>query len=354
MVSFLTFYGLQFAIWFDVHSSSFAAAFLMWFIYFLDQKKSRAAILFFLLAVTSKENIALYTLTISLLYLIRRRTKLVLFFTISSILYLLFIYLVYFPHIVNVNYLYANREGLLSNLNPIYLFNTKEKLITIFYSFLSFGFLPILNPLTLPLIFAHFTTFFVIASDLPGAQGLFGHYRVTLDPLFTWATVITISTFKFFNKRYVAVYLIFCALFVQYTLHLPLSYLSKGWFWFENPAVLSINKLITYLPANASVASQNNITPHISHRDKIYTLYPTTKTFVSNSPCGVTVCKWLTWYAYPDFVIVETSNSWDIRHLLANRSDYVEGLKNIEKAGVLTKVRQVGNAVLYKVNVSPR
>jgi hypothetical protein len=70
---------------------------------------------------------------------------------------------------VNVTYQYQNQAGLLSNLNPLYLFNTQEKLVTLFYSFASVGFLPLLNPLTLILIFTHFTTFFVIASDLPGA-----------------------------------------------------------------------------------------------------------------------------------------------------------------------------------------
>lgn len=354
LINYLMFFGLQFAVWFDVHSTNFAAAFLAWFIYFVDQKKSKLSLLFFLLAITSKENIALYTFVIALLYLIRRKSKLLMFFAIFSILYLLFIFYVFFPHIVQTRYLYQNTGGLLSNLNPLYLFNSQEKLMTIFYSFLSFGFLPILNPLTLVLVFTHFATFFVLASDLPGAQGLFGHYRVTLDPLLSWATIATIGTFKFFNKKYVAIYIFSCAFFVQYSLHLPLSYLTKQWFWTEAPAVSNINNLInTYLPENASVVSQNNITPHISHRDKIYTLYPVKMNFTNNSPCGRAECNWFHWFANPEFLIIDTSSNWDIRHLLANRDDYVEGIINLEKMGVIKKYEHIGNATLYKVLKDP-
>lgn len=354
MLSYLTFYGLQNAVWFDVHSSNFAAAFLMWFLYFYDQKKTKSAVLFFILAITAKENVALYTLAVSFLYLIRRRSKLTVFFATASAAYLFFIYFIYFPHIINLPYLYSNKSGILSNLNPYYLINTREKIMTIFYSFASFGFLPLLNPLTLPLIFAHFTTFFVIASDLPGAQGLYGHYRVTLAPLFIWSTIVTIGTFRFLNNKYVASYLIFCALLLQYVLHLPLSYLSKEWFWQKPASETHINALIdNFLPPGASVVSQNNITPHISHRDKIYTLYYNLKDFPSNSPCANPKCDWFSWFSNPEFLIVDTSNNWDARHLLIDRPLFLKALINMENAHVILLYKQVGTARLYKVLRSP-
>lgn len=347
--SYLIFYGLQFAVWFDVHSSGFGAAFLIWFMYFLDKKRKWWSLLFFFLTITSKENMALYTLVVALLYLIRRREKIVLFFGGFSVAYLLFIFYVFFPHIMHTTYIYQNKDGLLSNINPYFLFNTSEKLTTLFYSFLSVGFIPIFNPLTLPLIMTHFATFFVIASDLPGAQGLFGHYRVTLGPLLFWSTIMTIATFKILNKRYVAIYIIACACIVQYSLHLPLSYLSKSWFWTTPPAAISINNVIRkYLPESVSVASQNNITPHLSHRDQIYTLYPSKKSFKSNSPCGKESCNWLSWYDHPDFVIVDTSKEWDIRHLLADRPIFLDALSNVEKAGVLKRYKTEGTTILFK------
>ncbi len=350
LFSYLMFYGVQNAVWFDVHSTSFASAFIAWFIYFLDIKKLRMATIFFLLAITSKENVAIYTFVISLLYLLRRRDKYLILLALGSLSYLLFIFLIYFPYVVNVTYQYQNQAGLLSNLNPLYLFNTQEKLVTLFYSFASVGFLPLLNPLTLILIFTHFTTFFVIASDLPGAQGLYGHYRVTLAPLFAWSTITTIATFKIFNKKAVAVYLVVCAIAVQYSLHLPLSYLTKEWFWYENPAVKNINYIIrNYLPKDASVVSQNNITPHLSHRDKLYTLYPSKQTFEKNSPCGEHLCDWFTWHANPEYLIVDLSHNWDARHLLINNAPFKKGIENLEREGVIKLYKSQGNTKLYKV-----
>lgn len=271
-----------------------------------------------------------------------------------SLVYSVFIFFIYFPYIIHFPYLYANKDGLLSNLNPLSFFNTTEKLVTLFYTFFSFGFLPILTPLAFIPAAADLATYFMIGSDLPGAQGLYMHYRITLAPLLAWATILTLSKYKFLRSNYVAIYLIFCTLLVQYTLHLPLSYLSKEWFWKESKSVKNIQDVIReYLPENASVAAQNNIVPHISHRDKIYSVYPTKKHFDKNSPCGKPDCNWMVWYDSPEFLLVDTSNDWDIRHLLANHEDFVDGLKNLEKESVITKNKDENTTRLYRVNKKP-
>ena len=89
--SYLLFYGMQFAAWFDVHSAGFGAAFLMWFLYFLDRKKRWWSLLFFFLTITSKENMALYTFVVAIIYMIRRREKIVFcwFFNYISTIYFL-------------------------------------------------------------------------------------------------------------------------------------------------------------------------------------------------------------------------------------------------------------------------
>lgn len=183
LISYLSFYGVQFALWTDVHSISFAASFLMGFIYFCDTKRVTPAIVFFLLAITAKENVGLLTCIIAFLFFINNRTKLLGFFMIASTIYVLFIFYIYFPHIIHTKYLYQNSGGLLSNLNPVSFINSKEKIQVIWYSLLSFGFLPLLNPLYLLPSIADLFTYFVVASQLSGAQGLFGQYRVTLSPL---------------------------------------------------------------------------------------------------------------------------------------------------------------------------
>jgi len=353
--AYLGFYGVQSAIWFDVHSASFAAAFLMWFIYFLEIKKKIPSIIFFFLAITAKENIALLTFLTSFVFFVKQRTKLLAFFMAASIAYLLFIFFIFFPQIMHVKYLYAAQNGTINSLNPLDLFKSSENLQVYLYSLLSFGFLPLLSPLSLLPALGDLATYFMFGSNLPAAQGLFGHYRITLTPFLIWSVILGIGRFKKLNKWYIGLYLIISTMLVQYVLHLPLSYLTKQWLWTQPQAVKSINLVINNdLPKNASVVSQNNITPHIAHRDKIYTLYPEQDSFTKNSPCGQKTCDWFRWFGNPQFLIVDISHDWDARHFLIDWSPYVKGLENLEKAGVIKKYKQVGTTILYKTTMNPR
>ncbi len=354
IVLYLIFYGAQNALWTDVHSNEFATGFLIWFIYFLESKRKKLSILFFFLAITAKENIGLYTFLIAGIFYLKNKSRLMLFFMAASVLYVAFIFFIFFPEIMHVSYLYANKGGMLSNINLVNFFDTNEKRQVIWYSLLSFGFIPLLAPLYLLPAIGSLGLYFVIANQLPGAQGLFGQYRIVLSTLLSFAGIYAISRFSIFNKWYVGLYLIICALAVQYFLHLPLSYLTKQWFWQEPIAVHNINALIKdYLPVGSSVVSQNNITPHISERDKIYTLYPEKKSFTKNSPCDKNECNWFRWYDNPEFLIVDTSLNWDIRHLLADRRVFLDGLNNMEKSGIIKKYKQIGSATLYKVVKNP-
>ena len=353
LIIYLGFYGTQNTLWADAHSASFAAAFLMGFVYFFEAKKVFPTMIFFFLAITAKENIGLLTFLVTFVYFVRERKKALLLFMMVSVLYVSFIFFIFFPHVMHVHYLYQNSEGLFSNLNPLSFFDTDEKRQVIWYSLLSYGFLPLLSPLYLIPFIGDLSTYFVVANQLPGAQGLFGQYRISLAPLLIWSTIITLSRYKWLRNRYISVYLIICTLFVQYALHLPLSYLVKSWFWHEPVSVKNINEVITYLPKDASVVSQNNITPHISQRDKIYTLYPVKKSFIKDSPCGQPTCDWFRWAGKPEYMIVDTGPDWDIRHFLANREEYITGIKNLEKGGVIKKYKQKETATLYKIVKQP-
>ncbi len=354
LISYLAFYGTQNAIWFDVHSVTFGASFLIWFLYFLQTKKHRLMLIFFFLAILSKENIALITFLISSVYFAVRRDKYSFLIMSVSVLYTFFVFSIFFPHILNVSYQYANKDGILSNLDIRTFFDTPEKIKVIFYTLVNFGFIPLFNPLILIPAFGDLATYFILGSDLPGAQGLYMQYRIMLSPLMTWATIMTIGKYKFLNKKWIGVYLILCAMFVQYSLHLPLSYLSKQWFWQESKSVKTINKVISdYLPRDASVVAQNNIIPHISERYNIYELYPEQKNFNSNSICKEKLCDWFRWADSPKFLLVDISSDWDSRHFLIDREQYINGLNNLEKAKVIKPYKKIGTTTLYKVLNNP-
>ncbi|MGI8420270.1 MAG: DUF2079 domain-containing protein [Candidatus Levyibacteriota bacterium] len=350
LLGYLMFYGIQNALWFDVHSAVFGASFLAWFIYFFDKKKYKATTIFFLLAILCKENVALLTALISIVYFIKRKNrKDLVFFTFSGI-YLFLIFGVYFPHFTKLGYEYESTNGLIGNINLSHFFNTANKREVFFVSFGSFGFLPLLSPFSLLPFLGDLFSYFVVGNNIKEADGIFMHYRVTLAPLITWSTVLAISEIKRLNRNYTALYLLVSLFAVQYFLHLPLSYLTKNWFWNESSAVKNINTLLPYLPPDASVVAQNNITPHLSHRTEIFTLWPEQKKFDKKSPCRHKKCNWLMWKSTsPRYLIVDTSPNWDIRHFLANRPDFIDAIDNLLKEGYIKKDKQIGNATLYTI-----
>lgn len=350
LLGYLMFYGLQNALWFDVHSAVFGASFLAWFIYFLDKKNYKLAALFFILTIICKENMAMLTFLVSTTYFIMRRDKRDLFFPFFSCVYLFLIFGIYFPHFTERGYEYQSTKGLLGDINLLNFVNTPNKREVFLVSLGNFGFLPFLSPLSLIPFFGDLFSYFVIGNNIKEADGIFMHYRVTLAALLTWSTILAVTRVKRLNNISIALYLVLCAFVMQYALHLPLSYLTKSWFWTEQTSVQNIDKMLTYLPADASVVAQNNISPHIAHRKEVFTAWPTEKKFVKNSPCGKEKCHWIIWKSTtPRYFVVDTSNNWDIRHFLADRKDFIDAVQNMEKAGFIKKKQQVGNAVLYDV-----
>jgi len=349
VVSYYLFYGLQNAIWADVHSLGFAASFIMWFIYFLELANYRHSWIFFILAIICKEDIALITLAISISFYLVKRDARILAFIISSLIYLGFVFIIYFPFLTP-GYRFQNSSGLLSNLNIVNMYNTEGKREVILYSLLWFGLIPIGYIYSVVIAFLDLAHYFILGNDMvTSAQSMFMHYRITLGVILAWGTVESISKYKVLQNKIIGLYIILMALFLQYYLHLPLSYLSKEWFWTEPSSVTNILSAISYLPESASVATQNNIAPHLTHRDEVLTIWPDLKEFSNDSPCGLPKCRWLFWKGTPQYLLVDISKDWDIRHFLANREDFISGLNNIRTSGMIEPVNIIGDSQLYRV-----
>lgn len=348
LLSYLMFYGVQNALWFDVHTSVWGAAFFMWFIYFLDSDNRKLSLLSFLLTIGSKENFAPYVFLFTLIYFLFTRKKEAFWYMVGSLAYILLLFKIIYPATLPKGYSYSSNQGLVSG-NPLQLIDTATKRQTLFYTFAWVGFLPILLPLWVVPILGNLASYFILGRDYVAAHSIFMHYRVDLLPLVFSALVFTIARYKWLNTKYIAGYLLICLLVCQYVLHLPLSYLTKRWFWTEPSGVPAINKIISEVPANAAVAVQNNIYPHLSEREDISLLWPDERTFMTNSPCGQTHCPWLRWEDNPKFMIVDFSPEWDIRHLLLQNADFQQAVMGMEKEGIIRLYRHEGTASIYQI-----
>lgn len=353
LISYLSFYGIQNAIWADVHSLVFGVTFLVWFLYFIEIKKWKTASVFFILTIICKEDMALLTLLISSVLFYFRRDKQLLWYIGWSIAYLFFIYEIYFPHFVPGGYRFQSKDGLLSHINATNFWNTPNKRNVLLYSSLWYGLLPFLSPLYLLPAIGDLIKYFVVANSVvTSGQSMFGHYRSSLSILLLWPTIFTISRLKFLQTKYTGLYILLCTLILQYLLHLPLSYLTKRWFWTTPPSVVYMKQGIQSIPKNASVVTQVNFLPQMSHREEEFVLWPETKNFpTETSPCGKPTCNWIRWAGSPQYMLTDISNNWDIRYWLTTRENFMDAINNLQKAGVIHPLKSWQTTTLYKVMV---
>ena len=210
-----------------------------------------------------------------------------------------------------------------------------------------------LNPLLLLPYLGDLGHYFILGGRATSTQSIFLHYRVSSALLLVWPTILIIGKFKKLNNKYLALYILFFAALTTYMLHAPLTYLTKRWFWTEPSGVENIKKAISQLPKDAYIVTQANILPHTSTRKFIVTMWGDGRTFREKSPCGKETCEWFKWAGEPKYMIIDTSPEWNILHLLANREDFIKGLENMEKYGVIKKYKEFGSSTIYTVHKRP-
>ncbi|MBI2621120.1 MAG: DUF2079 domain-containing protein [Candidatus Levybacteria bacterium] len=353
LISYFMFFGVQNALWSDVHSSVFGLSFMAFFIYYLDTNRKWLSVLFFILSLTSKEDMGLLLFFISFIYFIKTRRKINLSFMLASVIYLFLIFFIYYPNFT-LGYQYANAEGLISNINLFNFFNTQAKIDVFFYTLNSYGYLPLLNPLMLIPYIADLGHFFVLGNDTAtSSHSIFQHYRFSSAILLIWPTIFVIEKFKKLNNKFFSLYILFFTALTTYMLHAPLTYLTKKWFWTKPSGIENIELAIKTLPKDSYVATQTNISPHISNRELIVTIWGDKRTFKEKSPCGKEDCEWFKWAGDPKYLFVDTSPEWNILHLLANREDFIKGLENMEKFGVIKKYKEFGSSTIYTIHKKP-
>jgi uncharacterized membrane protein len=287
LVSYLMFYGLQQAVWFDVHSTVFGMCALSWFIYWLETKKMRLAIIAFILANISKENYAAMTGLVSMIYVIRYRDVRYAWFTLASFCYAIFVFGVYFPYIVPGGYRFASESGLFSGMTFVDLWNTPEKRQVWFVTLGWTGFLSLFSPIMLLPLVGNLASYFILGREVTTAQGLFLQYRSELAPLLFLATLYGLLKIPRSWRTIATIWVLICTLYFQYSLHLPLSYLSKGYFWETPHTMQSVRRVIAKIKPEDSIVAQNNLVPHLSQRKEIFSLWHEKKDFLQDSPCGL-------------------------------------------------------------------
>ncbi len=285
---FVSFIGVQAAAVYDFHEVAVFPFFLAFLFYFLAREKyvNFFIVLVFCLFVREYFGLLLSTLGIYI-YLTKRNLKIALATSILSVLWSVVAILFIMPAFGQKMYnsFTGNGVGLSQSIigyaiRPdigVYnFFLPLEKISTLFWSLFSFGMLPLLFvPLLATILFQFASRFLDLAH--PIRWTIYYQYSLELAVLFSVSTIYVLDMIlkKFIWKYSVIILFSFLALsslISNITLHSPLKNLAKADFYKDKEWMIDTRIILSMVPENASVAGQNNLLPHISHRQKLYLL----------------------------------------------------------------------------------
>jgi uncharacterized membrane protein len=344
LFTFLIFYGVQNALFFDAHPFFFAAMLfpvLYWL--WLKDKWAGFFLLSFLIA-NFQENLPLYLVALGLCLVIRGKYKQGAFLAIFSAAWFLLVLRLLIPHFSPTGgFLYSQEvPGLFEIVKRLVLPAEKGKVIIL--SFWNFSFLPLVSPISFLLSGVTFLENFLGTGVLAGRWGFDRHYKAILGPVLA---IGAIEAYSFLKKgkpnlgslrRVIIGNMFLAAIFMQYYLHLQLNMLSKRAYW----DIASRQKGMPEITRNlnrqgCSVATQNNFIPHLSNRQKIYLL-----SYLGEKGCHLNTNQ-------ADYILVDLSDNQPLVNFLGcSVGEVADYLGEAVKKGEYQVAEEKGKIYLFK------
>lgn len=271
-IVYYLFTGLQNAVIFDFHEVTIGTFFLS-LIFLAVVKKHK--LLFFVslllfLGIKELNSVVGLSIGLTIFFIEKSWRKTALITCIISILYGFVAIKLVIPYFSGGFYIYG--KGLIFEPLKIilYLFDDKEKIKTMFFSFLSFGFLPILTPAFWISIFQDYILrFYASTGDTRIKLGL--HYNAQIAVIYAVSSIYALSYLKRkLNKKMlnvIPILLIISAIILyRFILHGPFGLSYNMAFYKHSNDFEFLNVLVKKVPKNASVMTQNNIGSRFTHQ----------------------------------------------------------------------------------------
>lgn len=336
------FYGIQFGVYFDFHPIvAIGVPLLAWLAYFWEFGKTRLFWFTLVFTLLTQENMGVGVAGLSAIFFFRKtfRTQAILV-GIIGILYsfaAIKISALFSP----IGYQYIPQLETIAHF-----FDNEEKQAVWLYSYSWFSFLPLFSPGSLIAVVMDLSQYFITGNAFHQMWTPFKHHRAILDVFLTLGAIDVLVHMR--RNVLVCVFLLFMAGFCQYQFHFALNKLTKSAYWKEEAWMQDNRKLIALVPAEASVATQQNFVPHLSHRKEIYLVWPRLHD-IEEAPCGQSLCWWLDFGGNPEYLLVDTRpNQW-LTQTLESNENWAQAINNMEKTGKIVLENRVGDARLYRI-----
>ena len=267
------FVGLQNAVITEFHEITVMTLFLMLTFWAFVKKKRFLYFVFLIIMLGFKEITFLIGVCLGIaIFIIDRKWKKEAIVTIIlSILWGVIAIKIIIPYFSPGTYLYA--EGIPDAISDklTALFDHPLKRHTLFYSFLSFGFLPIFAPQFWALMVQDYLSRF-LTQNFSTRWDLGLHYNAISAVILALATIYAIKfliKYPFVKKyRYIVVCLLIGnALFLnRFVLHGPFNLVYNKAFYDHTKQFTFLDIMVKMVPPNATVSTHNNLASRFTHQ----------------------------------------------------------------------------------------
>jgi len=286
---YIDFIGIQATAVYDFHEMSLLPFLLAWLFYFLQKERWICYFFFLFLGLAVREHVGFLLSTLGIyIWLVKRSWKMAFATVVISFTWSILAIKIFMPALGQNDYSSFVQEneslesaliGYLTNPQSIVsnFFLPILKTQTLIWSLVSFGLVPIIYMPLMPASLFQFATRFLDQLH-PVRWTLFFHYSAELAVVLAVATIFgcVIILQKFRSIKYIALILAMLLMFAHIGTNLlldsPLKNLLKPQFYKHQSWMDNTRLVLAQVPKNTSVASQNNLLPHLSHRKEVYLL----------------------------------------------------------------------------------
>jgi uncharacterized membrane protein len=348
---YLLFYGIQFAIYFDFHPVIIGVGLLVWIAYFWEAKRWKLFAIFSILLLLTQENMGIGLLGLSIIWFFQgRNRKLALLMgaigLISSFAAFQAIRLFNNGALEYTPVLPQNITGYITQF-----FDSSEKREVWLYSLSWYSFLPLFSPPAMLAVILDLSQYFLTGENFSRMWSPFMHHRAILSVflLIGTADVLIFLKSKKLNITYVVIIMLAVSLFLQWNFHFALNKLIKKDFIKTESWMKDNENVLAKVPKGESVATQQSLVPHLSHRKEIYLVYPRKRGDLGPDICPKEECWWLYFAGKPKYLVVDAHDSAWLTMLLVDITEFREAIVAMEKTNTIKKYYQQGDAVIYKI-----
>lgn len=335
LISYYLFLGVQNAVISDFHEVTIMSLPLMILFWAIIKEKTKLFFISLLITLGFKESTFLLGIGIAIFIFLSKKQwrRIALSTMLISVIWGFLAIKIIIPFFSDGVYNYSPLfpQGVVNKATM--LFDHPMKINTFFYTFLSFGFLPILSPSFFFLIFSDFVTRFV-PDGYPTRWGLGLHYSIQIGVIMAVSSIYSLrflGKIKSLKKIFplIGLLLIFNALILfKFILHGPFGLSYNLDFYKHSKDFEFLDKMIKVVSKNATVMTQNNLATRFTHQ-KVWLLR---KNY---------------YYYNPDYILLDLRSGQNPNNFFGSK-DYLKTFASIKKDKSYEIVFQTQDQFIFK------